>query len=269
MDDCSCGEKNAGAAGVPAVPVFQTLVSAFSDIGGIWRTFLAFLLWFAVAAIPWVNVGATIGLAAVVCDIGRGRPVSPIDVWRTRWRKDGCRGLATFSIALAALAGTLAFGLLAAFHAGLVFAVFPGWTVTGALLPCPCLAKTAFQRLAAVAVCASGFVPALILAASWSFALPVFADSGDWGFDALKKSARLVSGNTVPVLVLMLIPAVLALALPWAVAKCGASVLSIFLGEALLATASLRIAGCTYKALLAIHCSRKNGEERPETASTR
>lgn len=248
-DNISAGGPRGAVSARISVP--GILASALGDAGTLWRLFLAFLLWFATAAVPWVNIGTTLGLFAIVRDVGRGRPVSPIDVFDASNRARIVPGLATLGLSLAALAGAVLFGAVAAFHAGVFFAAFPGWTVAGAALPCPCLAETPWQKAVSLVVAACGFVPALVLASAWAFALPVFADTGECGAKALRRSRELVAGNHLSVLVLLMVPAVVALAVPLAVAACGGSVFAVFAGETVAAVLAMSVAGRTYGALLA------------------
>ncbi|MBQ7666858.1 MAG: hypothetical protein IJS46_02560 [Kiritimatiellae bacterium] len=251
MPECTSSSGCDAAPKAGALSIRAVLAGALCDPGALWRVFLSFALWFAVSPVPWINIGATLGLFGVVADIAHDRPVSPIDVLSARNREKAIPGLFTLGTALAALAGAAAVGFAAAFHAGLFFALFPGWTVGGAALPCPCLAATPFQRFAALAICACGFVPALALASAWSLALPVFMDGGESGLCALKRSARLVKGNLAPVMALTLLMAVAAMAVALAALRCGASVAAVFAGEAVVATLAIRVAGRTYGALLA------------------
>ena len=257
MSDCSCklggGAPGAGAA---KISVCAVVASSLRDVGTLWRVFLAFALWFAVAAVPWVNLGATMGLLAVMGDIARGRPVSPIDVLLPRGRAKILPGLATTGLVAAAVAGVAAAACVVAFHTGLFFAVFPGWSVSGAAMPCPCLARTSFQRFAALVTVAGGAVPVLATASALAFALPALADTGETGLEAMRRSVRLVSGNLAPVMALVLVPALLALAIPLALPRLGSSVFSVFVLEAVVAVVAVSLLGHAYGALLAAEEAR-------------
>ena len=254
-------EHRAGCGGPARVEVVPTLASAFGGAGALWKLLLAFALWFATAAIPWVNLGTSLGLVAAARDLARGRPVSPIEIFDASHRAKIVPALGTFGLAAAGVAGVALAGALAAFHAGLFFAAFPGWTVRGAALPCPCLAATPWQRFAALAVTACGAVPAMVLAASWAFALPVFLDTGKTGAEALRASRELVGGNLVPVLALLLVPAVLAVAAPLVALSCGGSVFAAFVAEAVAAIPGIAVYGRTYGALLAARDAGSAGKE--------
>ncbi len=243
------------------VEVLPTLVSALGGAGALWRLFLAFALWFATAGVPWVNLGTTLGLVAAARDLARGRPVSPIEIFDASHRAKILPALGTFGLGAAAVAGVALAGAAAAFHAGLFFAAFPGWTVRGAALPCPCLAATPWQRFAALAVTVCGAVPAMVLAAAWAFALPVFLDTGKTGAEALRASRELVGENLVPVLALLLVPAVLAAAAPLAALACGGSVFAAFVAETVAAVPGLAVYGRTYGALLETRASGDAGKE--------
>lgn len=260
-DDATGSGAPANGADGARIGIPGVVASAFGSADGLWRIFLAFALWFFTAAVPWVNLGTTLGLFAIACDVARKRPVSPIEIFDAAHRAKIVPALGTFGLAAAGIAGTALAGALAAFHAGLLFAAFPGWTVHGAALPCPCLAATPWQRFVAVAVAACGLVPSLALAASWAFALPIALETGKTGVEALRASRELVGPDLLRVVALLLLPAVVALAAARVLLGCGANVACVFFAEAVSAVFGIAVYGRTYGALLEARASGSAGKE--------
>lgn len=215
------------------------VLAALRDGGTLLRLFLSFLLWFATACIPYVNLGTTVGLASTVADIARGRPVSPVEIFDMRHRARIVPFFLTLGFTIALMAGVSLFGWLCAVQCAALFAAAPG--EIAALAPW-------LRKLAMLLV----FVPApLVVGAAVSLALPVYLDTGAKGLEALAESRRLVEGNLAAVLCVELLPAILGAALVLAFDAVGFSVLALFAAEAVLFVFSLALLGRLYGALRA------------------
>ena len=229
----------------PAIPTaaparvspVAVVLGAFRSGGALLRLFLAFVLWFFTACVPYVNLGTTVGLVSAAVDIGKGRSVSPIEVFDARHRARIVPFFLTLGFTIALMAGVSLFGWLCAIQCAALFAAAPG--EIAALAPW-------LRRIAMLLV----FVPApLVVGASVSLALPAYLDTGAKGLEALAESRRLVEGNLVAVICVELLPAILGAALVLAFEYAGFSVLSLFAAEAVLFVFSLALLGSLYGAL--------------------
>ncbi len=215
------------------------VLGAFRSGGALLRLFLAFVLWFFTACVPYVNLGTTIGLVSAAVDVAKGRPVSPIEVFDARHRARIVPFFLTLGFTIALMAGVSLFGWLCAIQCAALFAAVPGtvWNIAPWL-----------RRIAMLLV----FVPApLVVGASVSLALPAYLDTGAKDLEALAESRRLVEGNLVAVICVELLPAILGAALVLAFEYAGFSVLSLFAAEAVLFVFSLALLGSLYGALRA------------------
>ena len=142
------------------------VLDALRDGGALLRLFLAFVLWFFTACVPYVNLGTTVGLASAAVDVAKGRPVSPIEIFDARHRARIVPFFLTLGFTIALMAGVSLFGWLCTVQCAALFAAAPG--EIAALAPW-------LRRLAMLLV----FVPApLVVGASVSLALPVYLDTG-------------------------------------------------------------------------------------------
>ena len=215
------------------------VLGALRSGGALLRLFLAFLLWFFTACIPYLNIGTTIGLVSAAVDVAKGRPVSPIEIFDARHRARIVPFCLTLGLSAAVLAGLAAFEWLCTVQCMALFAAAPGAIES--------LAPWA-RHLVRLLV----YVPApLVVGATISLALPVFLDTGVKGLQALAASRRLVEGNLAAVLCVELLPAILAAALFLAFDSLGFSVLALFAAEAVLFVFSLALLGGLYGALRA------------------
>ena len=218
---------------------FAVVLGAFRSGGALLRLFLAFVLWFLTACVPYVNLGTTVGLVSAAVDVAKGRPVSPIEIFDARHRARIVPFFLTLGFTVALMAGVSLFGWLCSVQCAALFAAAPGsvWDIA------PWLRKIVMLLV---------FVPApLVVGAAVSLALPVYLDTGAKGLEALAESRRLVEGNLAAVLCVELLPAILGAALVLAFDYVGFSVLSLFVAEAVLFVFSLALLGRLYGALRA------------------
>ena len=215
------------------------VLSALRGGGAILRLFLAFVLWFFTACVPYVNLGTTVGLVSAAVDVAKGRPVSPIEIFDARHRARIVPFFLTLGFTIALMAGVSLFGWLCAVQCAALFAAAPGEIATLA----PWLRKIVMLLV---------FVPApLVVGASVSLALPAYLDTGAKGLEALAESRRLVEGNLGAVICVELLPAILGAALVLAFEAVGFSLLALFAAEAVLFVFTLVLLGSLYGALRA------------------
>jgi hypothetical protein len=215
------------------------VLGAFRSGGALLRLFLAFVLWFFTACVPYVNLGTTIGLLSAAVDVAKGRPVSPVEIFDARHRARIVPFFLTLGFSIALMAGVSLFGWLCTVQCAALFAAAPGEIAELA----PWLRKLAMLLV---------FVPApLVVGAAVSLALPVYLDTGAKGLEALAESRRLVEGNLAAILCVELLPAILGAALVLAFDSLGFSVLALFAAEAVLFVFSLALLGSLYGALRA------------------
>ena len=227
------------ADATPRLAPFAVVLGAFRSSGALLRLFLAFVLWFLTACIPYVNLGTTVGLLSAAVDFAKGRPVSPIEIFDARHRARIVPFFLTLGFTIALMAGVSLFGWLCTIQCAALFAAAPGEIAALA----PWLRKIVMLLV---------FVPApLVVGASVSLALPVFLDTGAKGLEALAASRRLVEGDLAAVICMELLPAILGAALVLAFDALGFSVLSLFAAEAVLFVFSLALLGSLYGALRA------------------
>ncbi len=218
---------------------FAVVLGAFRSGGALLRLFLAFVLWFFTACIPYVNLGTTIGLFSTAVDLAKGRSVSPIEIFDARHRARIVPFFLTLGFTIALMAGVSLFGWLCAVQCAALFAAAPGEIATLA----PWLRKIVMLLV---------FVPApLVVGASVSLALPAYLDTGAKGLEALAESRRLVEGNLGAVICVELLPAILGAALVLAFEAVGFSLLALFAAEAVLFVFTLVLLGSLYGALRA------------------
>ena len=227
-------------AGAPArLSPLAVVLGAFRSGGALLRLFLAFVLWFLTACIPYVNLGTTVGLLSAAVDFAKGRPVSPIEIFDARHRARIVPFFLTLGFTIALMAGVSLFAWLCAAQCDALLAALPG--PLGAASP-------SLRRI----VFLFAFLPApLVVGATISFALPIHLDTGARGLQALAASRRLVEGNLAAVLCVELLPAILALLLLLAMQSAGFSILALLVAEAVLAVPSLSLLGSLYGALRA------------------
>jgi hypothetical protein len=218
---------------------FAVVLGAFRSGGALLRLFLAFVLWFFTACIPYVNLGTTIGLFSTAVDLAKGRSVSPIEIFDARHRARIVPFFLTLGFTIALMAGVSLFSWLCTVQCAALFAAAPGEIAALA----PWLRKIVMLLV---------FVPApLVVGSAVSLALPVFLDTGAKGLEALAESRRLVEGNLAAVICVELLPAILGAALVLAFDSLGFSVLALFAAEAVLFVFSLALLGSLYGALRA------------------
>ncbi len=227
----------------PAAPArvspVAVVLGAFRSGGALLRLFLAFVLWFFTACVPYVNLGTTVGLVSAAVDVAKGRPVSPIEIFDARHRARIVPFFLTLGFTIALMAGVSLFGWLCSVQCAALFAAAPGtvWDIA------PWLRKLVMLLV---------FVPApLVVGAAVSLALPAYLDTGAKGPDALAESRRLGEGNLAAVICVELLPAILGAALVLAFDSLGFSVLALFAAEAVLFVFSLALLGSLYGALRA------------------
>jgi hypothetical protein len=227
------------ADATPRLAPFAVVLGAFRSGGALLRLFLAFVLWFLTACIPYVNLGTTVGLLSAAVDLAKGRPVSPIEIFDARHRARIVPFFLTLGFTIALMSGVVFFEWICTIQCAALFAAAPGEIAALA----PWLRKIVMLLV---------FVPApLVVGASVSLALPVFLDTGAKGLEALAASRRLVEGDLAAVICVELLPAILGAALVLAFDALGFSVLSLFAAEAVLFVFSLALLGSLYGALRA------------------
>ncbi len=227
------------ADATPRLAPFAVVLGAFRSGGALLGLFLAFVLWFLTACIPYVNLGTTVGLLSAAVDFAKGRPVSPIEIFDARHRARIVPFFLTLGFTIALMSGVVFFEWICTIQCAALFAAAPGEIAALA----PWLRKIVMLLV---------FVPApLVVGASVSLALPVFLDTGAKGLEALAASRRLVEGDLAAVICVELLPAILGAALVLAFDALGFSVLSLFAAEAVLFVFSLALLGSLYGALRA------------------
>ena len=236
-------EPSAPAARRPPEPgelsSLDVLCATFSDFGVLRQLLLTFLLWFLTVWVPYYNIGTTIGLVSTVADVGKGRPISPVDIFAAQHRRRIVPFCITLGLSLAAGLGLILFFWLLAGQFRALVALFPGDSAAQ-IARGGCL-HDLFLLI---------FLPApLLLGATLSLALPILCDAGVPGVRALSLSRRITAGDLPVVIVLELLPALLALLLARILFWWGASFFSLFVLEAILAVFTLSLFGHLYREL--------------------
>ncbi len=230
---------DADAEATARVSPGAVVLDALRGGGALLRLFLAFVLWFFTACVPYVNLGTTVGLASAAVDVAKGRPVSPIEIFDARHRARIVPFFLTLGFTIALMAGVSLFSWLCTVQCAALFAAAPGEIAALA----PWLRKIVMLLV---------FVPApLVVGSAVSLALPVFLDTGAKGLEALAESRRLVEGNLAAVICVELLPAILGAALVLAFEAVGFSLLALFAAEAVLFVFTLVLLGSLYGALRA------------------